>query len=136
MPQKFTSPSNRLAFYTLVWEVVKQIPKGRVATYGQIASLIPPPEGTTPQSYRAWSARWVGGAMAECPKGVPWQRVINSQGKISLRKGTGPQIQRELLESEGVVFDHQERVDQSIFGWDGPSTEWLEAQGMLPPLED
>ncbi len=74
--------------------------------------------------------------MAGCPKGVPWQRVINSQGKISLRKGAGTQIQRELLESEGVVFDHRERVDLSIFGWDGPSTEWLEAQGMLPQLED
>ena len=58
--------------------------------------------------------------MAACPEGVPWQRVINSQGKISLRRGTGPQIQRELLEAEGIEFDERERVDLKRYGWAGP----------------
>ena len=58
--------------------------------------------------------------MAACPDGVPWQRVINAQGKISLRGGSETR-QRELLEAEGVVFDSQDRVDLKRFGWSGPA---------------
>jgi methylated-DNA-protein-cysteine methyltransferase-like protein len=72
------------------------------------------------QDYRAFGARWVGGAMAACPEGVPWQRVINAQGKISLRGGSETR-QRELLESEGVIFDSRDRVDLQRFGWTGPA---------------
>jgi len=133
MPQKYTSPSNRDVFNIQVWEIVKQIPSGRVSTYGQIAAMIPPPEGVTPQSYKAFGARWVGGAMAACPQGVPWQRVINSQGKISLRKGDGPNVQQELLEEEGVEFDDRQRVNLSRYGWSGPPQEWLRERGLNPP---
>ena len=63
----------------------------------------------------------VGGAMAASPADVPWQRVINSQGKISLRQGGGGETQRELLEVEGVVFDNKDRVDLKVYLWDGPS---------------
>jgi methylated-DNA-protein-cysteine methyltransferase-like protein len=59
----------------------------------------------------------VGGAMANAPDDVPWQRVINSQGKISLRPGLGPAVQRNLLEQEGVVFDAKDRVDLKTYGW-------------------
>jgi methylated-DNA-protein-cysteine methyltransferase-like protein len=118
---KFTSPPERDFFNAQVWELVQQIPVGRVSTYGQIAALIPPPAGMSEQDYKAWGARWVGGAMAACPEGVPWQRVINSQGKISLRPGGGSQRQRELLEAEGIVFDERERVDMKRFGWSGPA---------------
>jgi methylated-DNA-protein-cysteine methyltransferase-like protein len=65
----------------------------------------------------------VGGAMAACPADVPWQRVINSQGKVSLRKGGGGEEQRRLLEAEGVLFDEKERVDLSEFAWEGPSQD-------------
>jgi methylated-DNA-protein-cysteine methyltransferase-like protein len=72
------------------------------------------------EDYSAWGARWVGGAMAACPDDVPWQRVINSQGKISLRQESGQSTQRQLLEAEGVVFDSRDRVDLARFGWTGP----------------
>jgi methylated-DNA-protein-cysteine methyltransferase-like protein len=116
----FTSPPDPLSFRLQVWEIVRQIPKGKVATYGQIATLIPVPPGLSPNDYRAFGPRWVGGAMAACPPEVPWQRVINAQGKISLRKGSGEPEQRALLEAEGVIFDDRQRVDLKRFGWKGP----------------
>lgn len=117
---KFTSPPHRAEFNLAVWELVRKIPAGRVATYGQIASLINPPEGMSPPDYAAWGARWVGGAMAACPDDVPWQRVVNSKGKISTRHGGGQTTQKELLEEEGVIFDERERIDLARFGWTGP----------------
>ncbi|MFC1879393.1 MGMT family protein [Chloroflexota bacterium] len=131
MSASFSSPPDRILFNLQVWELVKKIPPGKVATYGQIASLIPPPEGTAASSYKAFSPRWVGGAMAACPDDVPWQRVINSQGKISKRPGDGHIRQRELLEHEGVVFDDRERVNLKQYGWKGPGesldTAWRQA---------
>lgn len=115
---KFTSPPNRLHFYQQVWDLVRQVPPGRVVTYGQIATILGAPPGMHIKDYLAFGARWVGGAMADCPTGVPWQRVINAQGKISLRQNADEQ--RQLLEAEGVIFDERERVDLKVFGWDGP----------------
>jgi methylated-DNA-protein-cysteine methyltransferase-like protein len=109
MPARFTSPPNRMDFNILVWEIVRQIPAGKVMTYGQIAALIPTPPNMTTEGYRAFGPRWVGGAMASCPEGVPWQRVINSQGRISLRQSSVQQ--RELLESEGLQFDPSNKID-------------------------
>jgi len=120
MTPAYSSPPDPMTFKLQVWEIVKQIPVGKVATYGQIAALIPPPPGMTENDYRAFSPRWVGGAMASCPEGVPWQRVVNAQGKISLRGG-GESRQRELLEAEGVFFDERGRIDLKRFGWAGPS---------------
>jgi methylated-DNA-protein-cysteine methyltransferase-like protein len=115
MPQ-FTSPPNPQEYNERVWDLVRQVPRGRVATYGQIAMMLPPPAGLDPDAYRASSPRWVGSAMAACPGDVPWQRVINSQGKISERPGA--QKQRELLEAEGVVFV-KDRIDLKKYGWGG-----------------
>ena len=112
----FTSPPNMGQFQSLVWDLVRRIPVGRVATYGQIAMLLPPPPGVDIEAYRAFGPRWVGGAMANCPDDVPWQRVINSQGKISERPGA--ERQRILLEEEGVVFV-KDKVDLKKFGWKG-----------------
>jgi methylated-DNA-protein-cysteine methyltransferase related protein len=123
MPAKFTSPPDRNRFNTHVWDIVRQIPPGKVTTYGKVAAMIPAPEGMTPRDYEAWAPRWVGGAMAACPDDVPWQRVVNSQGKISLRRGGGHLRQRELLEAEGVKFDQKERIDLDRYGWSGPSEE-------------
>jgi methylated-DNA-protein-cysteine methyltransferase-like protein len=84
--------------------------------------------------YEAFAPRWVGGAMASCPADVPWQRVINSQGKISLRKGSGYEVQRKLLEEEGLQFDERERIDLKRYRWEGPPAEWLKAHGLyIPP---
>jgi methylated-DNA-protein-cysteine methyltransferase related protein len=121
MSPQFSSPPDPIGFNLQVWNLVREIPPGKVATYGQIAALIPPPPGMAPQDYRAFGARWVGGAMAACPDNVPWQRVINAQGKVSPRRQGGEIHQRQLLEAEGVVFDVRERVDLTRFGWSGPT---------------
>ena len=111
----FTSPHDPIIFNNQVWELVRKIPAGRVATYGQIARLIPVPEGMDPKGFNAFAPRWVGGALAACPDDVPWKRVINSKGEISPRPGA--EHQRELLEAEGVEFDDRGRVDLKIYGW-------------------
>ena len=114
---RFTSPPNQAAYYEQVWELVRQIPEGKVATYGQIAKMLPPPQGVEIEAYTAFGPRWVGGAMANCPDDVPWQRVINSQGKISQRPGA--QRQKELLIAEGVFFNEKGRIDLKKYGWSG-----------------
>lgn len=117
----FSSPPNRQAYYVQVWYLVRQIPYGHVATYGQIAKILPPPKGVEVQTYSAFAPRWVGGAMAACPDDVPWHRVINSKGEISKRAGA--ERQRLLLEQEGVQFDPKNRIDLKKYGWNGQSGE-------------
>jgi methylated-DNA-protein-cysteine methyltransferase-like protein len=119
------------AFKSMVWKIARLVPKGQVATYGQIAALIPAPENAVPEEYQAARARWAGQAMAECPADVPWQRVINAQGMISPRRGADEQ--RRLLEAEGVAFDARGRIDLARFGWPGPSADWLKANGLAVP---
>jgi methylated-DNA-protein-cysteine methyltransferase-like protein len=116
----YTSPPNQQAYYEQVWNLVRQVPHGKVVTYGQIAQMLPPPVGVELQEYKAFSPRWVGGAMAACPDDVPWQRVINSQGKISERPGV--KRQRQLLEEEGIVFV-KDKVDLKVYQWRGPGQE-------------
>jgi methylated-DNA-protein-cysteine methyltransferase-like protein len=126
-------PPDPASFNTLVWDIVRQIPAGIVSTYGQIASMLPPPDGVEPPQFDRLGARWVGSAMSAVPNGsdVPWQRVINSQGMISQRPGA--QHQRDLLEAEGVLFDDHDRVDLARFGWEGPSESWLAERNLTPP---
>jgi methylated-DNA-protein-cysteine methyltransferase-like protein len=99
--------------YERIWAVVRRIPAGRVATYGQVARV----------AGLGGAARLVGYALHALPeKGhrVPWQRVINSQGRISTRRyAGGDEVQRRLLEREGVRFDARERIDLARFGWSG-----------------
>ena len=121
-------PPNKQLYYELVWALVRQIPVGKVATYGQIAKLIPEPEGVTTEDYRMLSARWVGMAMAACPDDVPWQRVINSQGKISPRAEAAKQ--KQLLQAEGVSFVY-EKLDLQEYQWRGPGQGDDPAQGRL-----
>jgi methylated-DNA-protein-cysteine methyltransferase related protein len=117
----FASPPNPQAYYEQVWNIVRQIPAGKVAAYGQIAKMISPPNGVEIETYAAFAPRWVGGAMAACPDDVPWQRVINSQGKISERAGA--ERQRQLLEDEGIVFDARDRIDLKKYSWSGKTGE-------------
>lgn len=86
-----------------VYRIVLRIPRGRVMTYGQIAAMLG--EGYTP--------RTVGYAMhAADAENVPWQRVINSQGKCSTGRLTIPiNLQQQMLEQEGIVFDEKGRCD-------------------------
>ena len=125
----FASPPNQQAFYEQVWMIVRKIPRGKVATYGQIAKMLPPPNGVEIETYAAFGARWVGGAMAACPDDVPWQRVINSKGEISERAGANQQ--RILLEDEGVIFTDKGKIDLKKFGWSGKDDSLDLKQGAL-----
>jgi methylated-DNA-protein-cysteine methyltransferase related protein len=116
----FTSPPDRILFNHQVWDLVRQVPPGMVVTYGQIARLLPPPGNMEPKAYAAFGPRWVGGAMADCPEDVPWQRVVNSRGEISLRSGA--ETQRRLLEDEGIRFDDRGRIDLKTYAWQGPGS--------------
>ena len=110
----YVAPPNKQLYYEQVWALVQQIPYGRVATYGQIAKTIPQPVGVSAEEYQLSGSRWVGLAMAACPDNVPWQRVINSQGKISPRAEAGKQ--KKLLEEEGVLFSN-DKVDLKQYQW-------------------
>lgn len=112
------SAPQRDEFFSRVWALVRKVPPGRVVSYGQVATLLDPPVDILLEDYRLYGARWVGQAMRGCPPDVPWQRVLNAQGKISL-PGAGGAEQRALLESEGVIFDERERVDLDRYGWHG-----------------
>lgn len=115
--------------YMRVYEVVAQIPVGKVATYGQVAQIVGPP----------CTARRVGWALRALPRGlqVPWQRVINSRGTISTKyREEGARLQRQLLEQEGIHFDTADRTDLRRFQWEGPSREWLQERGYPLPSDD
>ncbi|MGB9641533.1 MAG: MGMT family protein, partial [Anaerolineales bacterium] len=97
------------AFQILEWNVVQLIPAVKVATYGQISRLVSPPSGVTFGSYLNFGAGWVGSAIVKCADDVPWQRVINVKGKICLRENG--KLQWFLLESEGICFDQNQKID-------------------------
>ena len=123
MSTRYTVPPDKFDFYIKVWEIVRQIPPGSIATYGQVAGLVSPPDGVSLRRYRAFGPRWVGGAMAACPEDVPWQRVVNAQGKVSYHSSDGDVTQQQLLENEGVVFDERGRIDLKRYGWPGPKSD-------------
>ena len=104
-------------FRLQVYDLVRKIPRGRVMTYGGIASEIAKPSGIDPLAYKRIRARWVGYALKSCPEDTPWWRVVNSKGKISLRSGHGPHIQPELLKEEGVRFDEEGRITLKDYVW-------------------
>ena len=91
-----------------VYSIVRRIPVGRVMTYGQLAIILG----------ESYTARTVGYVMHGADEGVPWQRVINSQGKCSTGRLTIPlNLQQELLEAEGVVFSASGKCDLGTFRW-------------------
>jgi methylated-DNA-protein-cysteine methyltransferase-like protein len=87
-------------------------------TYDGIAALIPPPTGVDYVAYARIRARWVGYALNRCPEDLPWHRVVNSKGRISARHGVGPDLQRTLLEGEGIEFDQDDRLDLEARCWE------------------
>ena len=96
--------------YARFYDVIRRIPRGRVATYGQIAAL----------AGYAGSARQVGYALAALPDTttLPWHRVINARGEVSRRRRPGAELsQRMLLEREGVRFDARGRLTLDRVGW-------------------
>lgn len=96
--------------YRRIYDVVRQIPPGTVASYGQIAALAGYPG----------HARQVGYALhhLEADSDVPWHRVVNARGGISARASSGSEgLQRAMLEAEGVRFDAADHVSLRRFGW-------------------
>lgn len=113
--QSKTSSPHRKGFDPQVFALCRQIPVGRVTTYGWIAAAIDTPVGMEPLAYNRIKARWVGYALSRCPSDVPWHRVINRKGGLSLKPGH--EHQRALLEDEGVIFEPNGQVDLERFGW-------------------
>ena len=99
---------NDPAYRERVYAIVRQIPRGKVMTYGQIAAI----------AGEGYTARTVGYVMHGAGDDVPWQRVINSQGKCSTGRLTIPlNLQQELLEAEGVAFKLSGKCDLSEYLW-------------------
>jgi len=97
-------------FHAAVYRLVERIPRGQVATYGQIAALLGYPR----------AARAVGQAMRHAPSHLPWHRVVNAQGGISRRANVGGMLtQRVLLEQEGLVA-RRGRIRLREHRWTGP----------------
>ncbi len=101
------------SLFAQIYAMVQQIPSGHIATYGQIAAWVGLQNG----------ARTVGWALNSLPEksGVPWHRVINAQGGLSCPTDiSGFNVQRALLESEGIEFDAAGKIDRKRYGWQGP----------------
>lgn len=111
------------SFFERVYRVVRQIPAGKVASYGQIAALLGHPQA-------ARTVGWALNALSHAQAAeVPWQRVINSAGRISIsRADLGAELQRALLEEEGIEFDARGYVDMRQFGWEG--MDWEQVEGL------
>jgi methylated-DNA-protein-cysteine methyltransferase-like protein len=90
--------------------LIKSIPKGKVATYGQIAHLT----GLYPSVRRV---AWILHSCSE-NEGLPWHRVVNSKGTISLKPGKGYELQLATLKKEGIVFDKKGRIDLERYLWE------------------
>ncbi len=120
------TPRDEREYYERIYKVVEQIPRGKVATYGDIAAIVG--EGC--------DARIVGhalGALGPRSVEVPWQRVIGRNGRIT----TSGLHQRDKLEAEGVGFDERGYALMEPFHWEGPSEEWGRAHGFQPlPREE
>jgi methylated-DNA-protein-cysteine methyltransferase-like protein len=107
---EYRAVAGRTEPYQRIYAVVRRIPRGRIATYGQIAGL----------AGLGGHARQVGYALhaLEAGDALPWHRVLNAQGRVSPRaEPGGDRVQRALLEREGVRFDAAGRADLVRFGW-------------------
>lgn len=92
-----------------VIKIIQRIPKGRVLTYGRISALAGNPRG----------ARQVSRILHSCTKkySLPWHRVLNRNGKIAIKNPSGAEMQKELLEKEGIVVESYS-VDLDVYLWD------------------
>ena len=97
------------SFYRRARDIIKKVPQGKVATYGQVAALA--------GNHRA--ARQIAWVLhsSSSEDNLPWHRIINTQGRISLRPGWGYEEQKALLLREGVTFDRNDRVDLKRYLW-------------------
>ena len=103
-------------FFEQVYAVIRLIPKGKVTSYGRIAAMLDAPRGSRAVGYalRALKHKRNDPDYEE----IPWQRVVNAQGEISLT-GIAKQVQKDLLKEEGVDFSSNGRIDLEIYLWEG-----------------
>ena len=97
------------SFTERVKDIIKKIPRGRVATYGQIAAYAGNPRGAR-QVVRILHS-------SSGKDRLPWHRVVNREGRIALRPGTGYEIQKGLLMNEGIKFDKNDKIDFVCYLW-------------------
>lgn len=105
-------------FYEQVYAVVRRIPRGKVTSYGRVAAMLGRPQAARAVGYalNALSSKQDNPAY----QGIPWQRVVNSQGRISIvNRDNTPNRQAELLREEGVVVSEALRIDLDVYLWEG-----------------
>lgn len=129
MPTPSPASSKAEGKFAEVRALVREIPRGRVTTYGKIAARVRA-AGT------ALTPRAAGWALRNCPPGVPWHRVVNAEGALSAERSgqCANGRQRALLEREGVRFDERGCVLLDRHLWPGPAEE--ETDGLSAPPED
>ncbi|MBT3240282.1 MAG: cysteine methyltransferase [Chloroflexi bacterium] len=103
-------------FFEQVYAVIRLIPKGKVTSYGRIANMLDAPRGSRAVGYALRALKYKRNDPDY--EGIPWQRVVNVQGEISL-PGIGKQMQVELLEEDGVKFSSKGRIDLKQYLWEG-----------------
>ncbi|MFC1885992.1 MGMT family protein [Thermodesulfobacteriota bacterium] len=96
-------------FSEKVKQLIKRVPKGKVTTYGQIAAFAGNPSGAR-QVVRVLHA-------SSGKENLPWHRIVNRNGQISLNPGNGYELQKQMLEKEGISFDHTDSIDFDQFLW-------------------
>lgn len=97
------------SFYQRVIAIIISIPEGKVATYGQIATYAGNPRAARQVSYILHSS--------SDKEDLPWHRVINSKGSISLKPGHGYELQKQMLKKEGITFKENDCIDLKRFLW-------------------
>ncbi|MGB3136465.1 MAG: MGMT family protein [Nodosilinea sp.] len=115
--------------YERIYAVVRQIPRGKVATYGQVAEL----------AGLVGKPRLVGYALyrVDTDLDIPWQRVINAKGEVSQspRRNGSDYVQRVMLEGEGIPFDRYGRIDLSQYRWHPPDSVIEQALAVFKDLD-
>jgi len=96
-------------FYQRVIDIIKNIPEGKIATYGQIATYAGNPRAARQVSFILHSSSE--------KENLPWHRVINSKGSISLKPGHGYELQKQMLKKEGITFKENDCIDLKRFLW-------------------
>lgn len=113
-------------FYEQVYAVVRRIPWGKVTSYGRIAQMLGRPRAARAVGYALNALKDQDDEYAD----VPWQRVINGQGRISIvNRENSANRQAELLREEGIVVDDHLRVDLDVYLWGG--LHWVEIDDIL-----
>jgi methylated-DNA-protein-cysteine methyltransferase-like protein len=115
-------------FYEQVYAIVRRIPKGEVTSYGRIAAMLGSPNAARAVGYALRALKDKGDDPAYAD--VPWHRVVNSQGRISIvNREYGARLQAELLRADGVAVSEELRIDLEVYLW--PGLHWLEVDDLF-----